>query len=197
MHGRIEGGAPLVEEALAARHEVSRTPVREALRRLEQDGLVQRGPRGFEVRGYTAEELYELYETRILLEGFAARCAAVRHGPVDVARLQEAHRRMAALGPEATPEERVAANRDFHTALWQAAKNRTTADVLARLHVHVIRHTTLADEQRWARALEEHRAILDAVLAGDPDRAEQVMVGHLETGRDVAVRLHHESALGG
>ena len=197
VDGRLKGGMPLVEGALAARFQVSRTPIREALGRLEQDGLVQRGTQGYEVRGYTAEELYELYETRILLEGFAARCAAERHGPVDAARIQEAHRRMGTVRPEAAADERVAANRDFHTALWQAARNRTTLDVLSRLHLHVVRHTTLTDEERWARALEEHGAVLDAVLGRDPARAEEVMVAHLETGRDVAVRLHHEAELGG
>lgn len=191
--GRLGPGSPLVEELLADRYGVSRTPIREALRRLEQEGLVQRVGRGLQVRGYTAEELYELYETRALLEGFAARRAAERHGPVDAARMERAHRRMAALDGCAEPETRIAANRDFHTAVWKAAGNRTVEEVLSRLHLHSVRHTTLLDPERWRRAVTEHGRVLEAILHRDADEAERSMVEHLETGRDVSLLLQLET----
>jgi DNA-binding GntR family transcriptional regulator len=76
--GVLSADAPLTELSLAAQYKVSRTPVREALRRLEQDGLVERGPRGMKVRGRSPEEILEIYEVRITLEGAAARAAAER-----------------------------------------------------------------------------------------------------------------------
>lgn len=193
--GRLQGGHPLVEDTLAQRYGVSRTPIREALRRLEHDGLVHRSSRGYEIRRYTAEELYELYETRTLLEGFAARRAAERHGPVDAARMTECHNRMAALPDEAEIRERIDANRRFHTAVWRAANNRTMHEVLARLHLSVVRHTTLTDPTRWHYARMEHEQVLNAILGGHPDEAEALMVAHLETGRDVALRLHQRQPL--
>lgn len=185
--GRLDRDGSLAEGRLAERYGVSRTPIREALRRLEQEGLVERSARGFRIRRYTAEELYELYETRALLEGFAARCAAQRHGPVDVGRMTTAHDRFAAMGDDASVQARVAANRDFHTAVWLAAKNRTILEVLSRLHLTVVRHTTLDDPNRWRAARDEHAHIAEAILAGRDDDAERRMVAHLETGRDVAL----------
>ncbi|MPZ87830.1 MAG: FCD domain-containing protein [Nitriliruptorales bacterium] len=187
--GRLAGDSPLVEGLLARRYGVSRTPVREALRRLEQDGLVKRGARGFEVRSYTADELFELYEARILCEGFAARSAAERHRAVDAARMREAHRRMVGLPGDAEAQQRVGANQRFHRAIWQAAGNRTVLDMLSRLYLHVVRHTTLTDHDRWRCALDEHEQVLDAILRRDPETAEQAMVTHLETGRDVSLLL--------
>lgn len=192
LTGRLDDAEPLVEGALAARYGVSRTPIREALRRLEHEGLVQRGNRGYEIRRYSPEELYDLYETRQLLEGFAARQAAGRHRPVDAGRLTEAHRRLTAVDDDGGADLRLAANRDFHTAVWQAAHNATLLEVLSRVYLSGVRHTTLTDLDRWRQARAEHQHILDAILAGDADRAETTMKAHLATGRDVAVRMQQQ-----
>jgi len=87
VSGQLPEGAPLVEATVATRYGTSRTPVREALRRLEQDGLVERGARGLRVRIRGPEEILEIYEVRILLEAAAARHAAVRHTRLDLIRI--------------------------------------------------------------------------------------------------------------
>jgi DNA-binding GntR family transcriptional regulator len=100
---RLDAGASLVETELADRYGTSRTPVREALRRLEQDGLLERGRRGLQVRAPSAAEILEIYEVRIDLEALAAALAAERHTPLDLVRL-----RSAAANFEAAPVEDVA-----------------------------------------------------------------------------------------
>src|SRR3954469_2885334 len=88
-------GAPLVELALAEHYGTSRTPVREALRRLEQDGLVERGDRGMRVRTRSPEERLEIYEVRIPLEATAAAAAAERRTDLDLMRIRRAEAQMA------------------------------------------------------------------------------------------------------
>ncbi len=187
LTGRLAPGDLLIESLLADRYNVSRTPVREALRRLEHEGFINRGPRGLEVRRYAADELWELYEARALLEGYAARRAAERHGPGDARLIEEFHARMAALDEDAGVESRIAANSTFHTAVWKAARNRTLQDVLSGLHLHG--RTTLAMAPRLAEAVAEHARVVDAILRRDADEAERCMVAHLERGRDLAVLL--------
>ena len=92
--GTFEAGAPLTELVLAQRYGTSRTPVREALRRLEQDGLVERGERGMRVRTRSPEEILEIYEVRIPLEATAASAAAQRHSEFDMARIHHAQTAM-------------------------------------------------------------------------------------------------------
>ncbi|QBI19908.1 GntR family transcriptional regulator [Egibacter rhizosphaerae] len=189
LAGRLAAGSALVEDSLAARFGVSRTPVREALRRLEQDGLVQRAPHGgLEVRRYSADELDEVYEIRQLLEGYAARRAAEARRSSDLARIDTAHEQMAALRDEADGATRIAANERFHRAIWDAARKPTLRQSIERLHLHSVHHTTLADPERWAAALREHAAVRDAIAERDPEAAAEAMSGHLATGREVAVR---------
>lgn len=185
--GTLALGTSLLEGQLAERYGVSRTPVREALRRLEQDGLVARGSRGYEVRRYSTHEIFDIYEARILLEGHAARRAAQRHGDVDALRMREAHQRMVDLPDDADRENRVAANQRFHRTIWEAAGNRTVLDLLSRLYLNLVRHTTLMDPQRWQGAAEEHGRLLTAILAGRGDDAGRLMEEHIGHGRDLVL----------
>lgn len=185
VSGAFPDDTPLLEDQLAARYGVSRTPVREALRRLEQDGLVQRGVRGYEVRSYTADDVYDIYEARILLESHAARRAAEQHRDADAWRLQETHHRMSSLPDTAGPSERVAANQAFHRAIWGSAGNRTVLDMLDRLYLHLVRHTTLTDADRWRGAIDQHGEVLAAILERRADDAEQAMAQHIASGRNL------------
>ncbi len=188
VSGQLPLDRPLLEDRLAERYGVSRTPVREALRRLEQDGLVERGSRGYLVHRFTPDEVHDIYETRILLEGHAARNAALRHGEVDGLRLQEANRRMAEVPASAGASERVEANRRFHRAIWESAGNRTVLDLLTRLYLHLVRHTTLTDPDRWHGAVAEHGDLVAAILARRPEDAERLMAEHLAHGRDLTLQ---------
>ncbi|MBO0706300.1 MAG: GntR family transcriptional regulator, partial [Candidatus Dormibacteraeota bacterium] len=163
--------------------------VREALRRLEQDGLVERVDRTMRVRRHSAEEILELYEVRTILETAAVRAAADRRTEFDVARMQRLLRRMEA--PDLVREGRAPLNREFHSALWRASHNGVLYDTLERLYVHSLRylHTTLTGQERWESSLPQHREIVDAILRGDGEAAAALLGDHLREARDARLQL--------
>lgn len=193
VSGRLDSGAPLVEAAVAARYGTSRTPVREALRRLEQDGLVERGDRGLRVRTRGPEEILEIYEVRILLEGAAARGAAERSTALDLMRIKNAADAMASAD-RGDPDAMAAANQAFHEEIWAASHNRTLVDLLTRLNSHITRYpaTTLTSPGRWGEALSEHGELVRAIEAHDRDRAGGVAESHMTRARDIRLRMYGE-----
>lgn len=192
--GRFADGHPLVEKSLAELYGVSRTPIREALHRLEHDGLVERGDRGLQVRRHTVEEISDLYEVRSILESSAAGLASKRRSPVDVMRLEERLLRMHQYDGD-DRKERVLLNRAFHLAIWKASKNELLVDTLSRLYLNVVRyeHSTLMEPGRWENALSQHADILEAIVEGSQEKAEQAMIEHLEVGRTIRLMLNRHS----
>lgn len=191
VDGTFAADTPLTETTLAAQFSVSRTPIREALRRLEQDGLVERGPRGMQVRGRSPEEILEIYEVRIVLEAAAARAAAERRTELDVLKLEQVHAAMVAAAAE-DPESLAATNRRFHEAIWATSHNATLIDLLVRLHAHLIRYreTTLTYDDRWKVALKEHQQLIKAIKAGDRDRAGRIAEEHMTAARNVRLQMY-------
>lgn len=185
--GEIRQGTRLVETQLAERYGVSRTPIRQALLTLEQDGLIARDGRSLRVRAQSPAEVMELYEVRELLEERAARVAARRHDATDAIILTRLLERMSEDG--LTNAERYTLNREFHMALWRAAHHEVLFQTLERLYLNSVLGlaTTLANPERWKDALAEHAAMLDAVLAGDEDRAAELVRSHLRTARDMRI----------
>lgn len=185
--GELPPGSPLVELPLAKRYAVSRTPVREALRRLHQDGLVERFDRTMRVRQHTAQEIFELYEVRMILESAATRTAAQRRTEFDISQITHFLERMQDTNLDLAT--RVRTNRNFHTALWHASHNNMLVDTLERLYTNSVRYlnTTLAGNERWHQSLEEHRQIVDAVVRGDSQQAERVIINHLSEARDIRI----------
>lgn len=194
--GTIASGSSLVETAIAARYGTSRTPVREALSRLEQDGLAERRDRGMEVRSCSPGEILEIYGVRIVLEGLAARTAAEFRSALDLAILEERHLRMVATDP-ADAIAMATTNRQFHEALWTSSHNRTLVDLLARLNSHLTRYpaTTLSSPGRWATALEDHRRLLDAIDARDADAAGSIAESHMAVARDIRLRTYASAGM--
>ncbi|MBW1640649.1 GntR family transcriptional regulator [Microbacterium resistens] len=193
VEGRIAPGAPLSENGLAKDFGTSRTPVREALHRLEIEALVERLPRGVQVRETSPEEIIDIYDVRITLEGAAARAAAERATEFDQRRLRAAQEAMRAAG--ADPRARARANRQFHEAVWSASHSPTLVDLLHRLNVHLVRYptTTLEGDDRWAAALDEHEAMLDAIEARDAARAREIAEAHMTAAREVRMRMYAEA----
>lgn len=184
--GELTASQTLAEEHLASDFGVSRTPVREALQRLEQDGLVARSSRGYRIRTYSYAEIAEIYEARILLEAHAARSAALRHSATDALRFRTLLEEMEGLtGSGEDRERRVGLNRAYHGAIWEAAGNSTVVELLERVHRHSVHHTTLDDDARWTGAQAEHRRILTAITARDGDLAAHLMEEHIAGGRDL------------
>ena len=190
LSGDLEPGAALAEVAMADRYGTSRTPIREALRRLEQDGLVERADRGMRVRVRSQEEILEIYDVRVSLEATAARWAADRRTELDLARLRRAHERMEEVDP--TDGTRMAeSNRRFHETLWMASHNGALIDLLRHLSAHLTRYpeTTLTWEGRWSAVLSEHAHLIEAIEQRDTAKAGSVAEEHMAAAREIRLRM--------
>lgn len=193
LSGELQPGQPLVEIALAEWCGVSRTPIREALRRRQQDGLILRTDRGMAVRERSPEEILDIYDTRLVLEAMAGRVAADRRTAYDL----RAMRLWVERGDTVSPDDRsgmVEANLAFHGAIWRASHNESLIDLLERLNLHLSRYpgTTLASPGRWTEARGEHLALVDAIEARDADGAHEIALKHFEQARDIRLRLFDE-----
>lgn len=191
LSGSLEPGATIIENSLAGELGVSRTPVREALRALEHDDLIERTGRGLRVKERSAEELYEIYDVRIILEPEAARAAAARRTELDVVRLKGALEVSTGNEDEADPNELASRNREFHRLVWRAAHNQALYDVLERLAMYVGRYpiTTYHHPERRRTSRDEHEAVVNAIVAGDGDEAARVSREHIVTARQLRLRL--------
>ena len=198
VRGRLGAGTPIVEVDTASRLGVSRTPIREALRRLEQDGLVVSTGRGMVVRSHSPEEILEVYEARIVLETAVARAAALRRTDADLLRLGALLRRAQKLSASKAAVL-AAANQELHRAVWIAGHNGALVDLLERLIVHIARYpaTTLSRPGRWEQALEEHAALIDAIRERDAERAAQLAEQHFTAARELRIAMWEDELGGG
>lgn len=179
IRGELAPNARVTEEVVALRANVSRTPVREALHRLEVDGLIRTSARGATVVEFTAEELAETCAVRDHLEGLAARLGAAQHTDLDLVMLDELTAEFeAAFGGDVA--RIIDLNHEFHEIVWGAARNAFLRTQLARVRALIERRdsTTLGTDERQREALAEHRAIVEAFRAGDPDAAEAAAREH-------------------
>jgi DNA-binding GntR family transcriptional regulator len=190
LTGGLAPGEPLVETTLATMLGVSRTPVREALRRLEQDTLVERVHRGLQVRTQSIGEILEIYEVRIALEGTAARAAAERRTEIDQIQLEQMLHALESR-QDAPPPEVAALNARLHRLIWKAGHNQTLVDVLERLNMHLVRYptTTYASPGRPEAAHREHTQIVEAIIARDAERAEEVAMSHMTNARNTRLEM--------
>jgi DNA-binding GntR family transcriptional regulator len=155
IDGQLSPGSLLSEAELAAAHEVSRTPVRNALARLEHDGLLDRAARGYTVRQRTPEEVVELFEARIVLELAVAETAAERRSVLDLARLSHLVERAEASDDRG---ELIELNNSFHVALREAAHNHAILELMARLDAQLAVYDSRVPPDDREVTLKEHRS---------------------------------------
>jgi DNA-binding GntR family transcriptional regulator len=194
VEGRYRPGERLVEQRIAADLDLSRTPIREALRSLEAEGLVVIAVnRGAMVRPVDVSDLDEDYQLRARLESFAAHRAVGRVSTDQLARMDRAIEDIDAAAPAASAGDLDAlravndANGRFHGAVLEAAHHERLAVLLRRatdvpLVFQAFRHF---DSAAMERSNLFHRLIRDAVAGDDPARAESLMTEHIYQGRDV------------
>lgn len=186
MEGQLPPGQRLREQELSERLQVSRTPVREALSRLQADGLLVMQPRsGLAVAELDDAGVIELYETREALEATAAQLAARYANPRDIAAM-----RSILAAEELAPEDPVQLqrhNRAFHATLLAASHNRFLLKSLQVLHdaLALLGPTTLARTGRREQAQAEHRRILEAIEKRDSATAEAEMRAHVRHGAEM------------
>jgi DNA-binding GntR family transcriptional regulator len=183
LDGAFVPGTILLETALSARYGVSRTPVREALGRLAQDGLIERSTRGFRIRQRGPEQILEIYEARIALEARSAELAAKRRTDFDLARMTHLLDERRAT---TDPAQFGPMNNRWHDALRLAGHNETVTDLLERLDSLLLlyRPQRVLSPTADDRSAEEHAEILEAVARGDADAAGTAMTDHLHRMRD-------------
>nr|WP_241182181.1 GntR family transcriptional regulator [Kocuria palustris] len=188
LEGALQPGERVIEPELAQRFGASKTPVREALQLLVAEGLVEVLPKkGYRIRGMELTDLGEVLELRTLLEPrAAARCArwADPEQVEDLTRRWEAQRD----APGLEPLERTLRARDFHAGIAQAAGSHRMSVILEGLHHEMVRAHHVLPQLRWHLSeeieLREHRGILAAITAGDPERAEAAMRTHMDSIRE-------------
>lgn len=180
--GVFRPGDRLREEDVGDRLSLSRTPVREALRRLEAEGIVEHRPRiGAIVRQLDHAEVVELYEMRVVLERTAAELAA-RHGTeAEFDTLDDINQQIA--DERANPARAAAINQDFHRALYLACRNRFLLGAARALNnsLLLLGPTTFTDEARVDTVVRQHQSIIDGLRANDPEAAGAAAEAHLQT----------------
>ena len=189
--GELPAGSRISEIDLCARFDVSRTPIREALARLEQDGLIERRGSALFVRDRTADETIDIYRVRVHLEGAIAFDAAHRRSETDLLRLESAAAAGEELSGTEDPTLLQAANTTFHRALAAACHNQTLQALQARLPAQVAKlpSTTLSFPGRWQEAVREHRELIDAIRSQDGERARGIGSRHMQEAADIRIKL--------
>lgn len=195
LDGTLRPGERIIEQRLARQLDVSRTPVREALLKLERDNLVARSGRGMAVRSFSAEEVYDIYDLRAHIESYAARRAATR---VTAGELDDMRRVNEELVAEAAREQTdeldrlrnlARLNQHFHLLVVRAACSAP----LDRI-VHGVGQTPLVykaylwyGEEEKRRSTAQHAELLGLLEARDADAAEAAWYRHIVCGRDILV----------
>jgi len=180
--GRIAAGSSLVEAKLVRVLDMSRTPVREALHRLEAEGLLAAESRGgFRVVALNNQDLINLYMIRASLEGLAAATAAPRLTRVDIARLEDLYDEMGEAVEQHRDEDLARLNRDFHRAIAAASGNTHLQEILDNVKgvFERFRTSAVSDAERRARAHEEHGMLIDALRSRDAERARRLAEEHV------------------
>lgn len=182
LNGNYAPGESLTESRLAGELGVSRTPIREALTQLEHEGLVQLVPnKGAVVTGISQKDIQDIYTIRMMIEGLAARWAAENIGDEELRELQEAIDLEEFYTSKGDIGRLMSLDSNFHQILYRASKSRPLQYMLHTFHHYIqrARSQSIAAPGRAQLALEEHKAILQAIRERDGDRAERITVEHI------------------
>lgn len=191
MRGELKAGEKLTEVSLAEHVHISRTPVREALRHLQRDGLLESAGRSLIVSPVDVDAMMEMCVVRETLEGLAARLAASYRGEADLLALSDLQETMRAASAENDVPAVVRANHRFHSTIWRASRNRYLARQLQELRQSIerLQTSTLNSSERRAEAEAEHEEILAALHAADTEWAERATRQHFRNAESLRLRL--------
>jgi DNA-binding GntR family transcriptional regulator len=192
IEGAIPPGAKLNERVLAGRLSVSRTPLREAIKLLAVEGLVDLLPnRGAVAVRLSEDDIAHSFEVLAGLEALSGQFAAQRITDAELAALRALHQRMLAAYARRDLSAYYRANAEIHAGINAAAHNPVLAATYARLNARVqsLRFRTNQNGAKWKRAVAEHERMLEALAARDAGALAQVMVDHLHHKRDIVLDL--------
>lgn len=192
LNGRYAPGDSLIETRLSEDMGVSRTPVREAIRQLELEGLVQSIPnKGAVVKGISSQDIEDIYTIRMMIEGLAARWAAEKITPEELAELKEAVELEEFYTIKNDTNHLLKFDSRFHDIIFKASKSKPLMHMLSTFHLYIqrARNASLELPERAKAVLEEHKAILQAIIDREPEKAEQLTTRHIMNARDNLLKM--------
>ncbi len=199
LKGELKPGERLMEIALAERLGVSRTPIREAMRKLELEGLVVMIPRrGAQVANITEKDLNDVLEVRIALENMAIMKACSRITSEELEKLDMAALEFQRMTTEGDLVRMAEADEAFHEVLYQAADNRRLNQVLNNLREQIYRYRVeyLKEEETRNLLVREHKEIMEAVRNRDVESAQEISFQHIENQRRAIMQSIQEETAG-
>ncbi len=189
LSGKYQRGELLTELRLSEELGVSRTPIREAIRRLEQENILEEAGRGVTVVGISKQDMLDMYEIRIRIEGLAAAWAAERITEAELREIRdtlELQRFYTEKLDGGHSDQIKNLDSRFHEMVYRACGSRALMDTLLGLHKKMtkFRMASVSKHSRALQSVEEHEAILDALGAHDGDAANAAMTRHVTNARD-------------
>jgi DNA-binding GntR family transcriptional regulator len=189
-YGRLMPGERLTEMKLSTIYAVSRSPIREALRQLQSEGLIcfERN-KGMEVLKLSIKQVEEIYDIRALLEGYAVRMSVAHLTPDDLRHLSSLHKRLIKAARDKETQAWLDNNALFHGYFREKAQNETLNQliILLRRRTFLYQNLSLSYERYYEAYIEHHCEILDACKKKDPDLAEIAMQNHVRTTRKAII----------
>jgi len=186
--GEFEPGRRLIEEKLAEDMKTSRTPVREAIQKLEKEGLIYRLPRGgFAVKGVTEEEVEEVFGLRGILEGYAGFLATARMDDAELRSLEDIIALEETCLQDMNVEEFIRLDGEFHDVVYKAAKNNRLYNLLHDLRDYIYRYRVII--MRYQRkpqlAVQDHKEMVASIRSRNAKQVEKLVRKHMTRGKEV------------
>lgn len=192
--GQLEQGERLVETFISENMGVSRTPVREAFRQLEIEGLAENIPRkGTIVKGISKKDIIEIYEIREMLEGLVFRLACLRISEVHIAQLKENISKMEQCIVDKDITQYWILHEDFHGIILYSCGNSRLVDQMKQIYEYltILRNFTLVMDKRRTKAMQEHKEIIDAFEMKDEMVAEKIGREHTVNAKKFLAKEIH------
>lgn len=196
IRGDIPSGNRLVESRIADTLDISRTPVREAIHKLEREGFLKRLPRGgFTVLDLSREDIVETFGIRSVLESYAASLAALKHREEDLIPLEKKIEEFQRALDKGQMEKLLSINTDFHHLLYGLSKSPKLIKMINDLRdqIYRLRRIILKDENRAKASNEDHLKMLGAIKKRDADRVEKLVREHILRGQRMVLKALEES----
>jgi len=191
IRGHISPGDRLVESRIADALDISRTPVREAIHKLEREGLLRRLPRGgFSVLGLTGEDIEETFGIRSVLESYAARLAAIKHREDEIEPLEKKIDEYQIFFDRGEMDALPRINTEFHDILYALSRSPKLVKMINNLRdqIYRFRQVILKREDMARRSNEDHRLMLQFIRKRDEDGVERVVREHILRGQAVVLQ---------
>ena len=195
IRGEVAPGDRLVESRLADALDISRTPVREAIHKLEREGLLRRLPKGgFAVMNLSREDIEETFGIRCVLESYAARLAAENYSAEELSPLEEKIREFQKFLDQGQLDELPRVNTEFHSLFYALSRSPKLIKMINDLRDQIFRfRKILLKKDKWAEGSnEDHRKMLEAIRERDVNRVEKVVKQHIARGLRIVLNAIEE-----